>query len=321
MRRRVLFLPLALLAAGVLGEVVVRVLELAPEITRIRVDLAHGEFESSDNPVLRYVPRPGSRGVSPQGLRDRVYSIEKPPGVYRVAVLGDSIAYGYCNDEEVLEVGDLFPEVLERTWADAPIPVEVVNLSVSGYDTAQEVECLAVKGLAMEPDLVLVAYCLNDDWPASGELDALEAQEGFDLPPEVRKSLFLRSHLFRRAYLSFRVAEEEVVGGPARTEPGFERLAALAGEHGFEVAIVVFPLFGQEEPYPWAEDHARVSALGERHGFPVLDLLEPFRVAGEGKLGAMQGRCNREHPDERGHAMAGKAVAAFLRAEGLVPDG
>ena len=142
-----------------LTESIVRLLGLAPEITRIQVDMEHGSFESSLNPVLRYIPKPNSPGINSYGIRDREYSIKKPEGVFRIVVIGDSVGYGFCNDKEVLDVEHLFSKQLERgLQGQKSFPIEVINLCVSGYDTLQEVEFLYQKGLALKPDLVLVAW-------------------------------------------------------------------------------------------------------------------------------------------------------------------
>ena len=56
----------------------------------------------SDNPRLRFELRPGGAvraevdyRVNAEGLRGAETTLEKPAGVRRVAVLGDSIAFGY----------------------------------------------------------------------------------------------------------------------------------------------------------------------------------------------------------------------------------
>jgi lysophospholipase L1-like esterase len=99
------------------------------------------------------------------GFRDREHAVAKPAGVYRILVLGDSIVQGLS----VANREDLFTSVLERELdADAPGRFEVLNFGVSGYNTQQEVETLRDKGLRYSPDLVVLAYCLNDTYLDSG---------------------------------------------------------------------------------------------------------------------------------------------------------
>lgn len=96
-------------------------------------------------------------------------------------MIGDSVGYGFCNDREVLAVDDVFAKQLERAYAGSESPIEAINLRVSGYDTVKEVEFLVRKGLALDPDVVLVSYCLNDDFEASAELNRFQRDPQFAL--------------------------------------------------------------------------------------------------------------------------------------------
>ncbi len=308
-------------------ELVIRLLGTAPGVTRLQVDLPHGTFQSSRNALLRYEPRPGSPGVSDYGIRDRDYDLDKPNGGLRLMVIGDSIGYGFCNDRETIALDDLFMKQLEQNLRrQSSDPIDVINLCVSGYDTVQEVEFLAEKGLAFQPDIVLVSYCLNDDFDASMELNYFRQQPQFGIDNVIGKKAFLASHLVRLIWLRNwkpdpqpRPTRRPVREKISRTERGFERLAALGKEHGFQPIVVVFPLFEPLDTYRWHKSHQRVAALANRYGMQVIDLLEPFKEASHGNLRLMQGRCNREHPDERGHEAAAIAIEKHLRETGLVP--
>jgi hypothetical protein len=70
-----------------------------------------------------------------QGLRDREYSFEKPYGVLRVVMLGDSLTEGWGVPEE-----DTFVRRVERLYADHGIKAEVINTGVGNWNTIQEVE-------------------------------------------------------------------------------------------------------------------------------------------------------------------------------------
>jgi lysophospholipase L1-like esterase len=50
---------------------------------------------------------------------------------------------------------------------------EVLNLGVGGYDTLNEIAFLEKTGLAFDPDLVIVAFCINDLGIHSANLDML----------------------------------------------------------------------------------------------------------------------------------------------------
>jgi hypothetical protein len=81
-----------------------------------------------------------------------------PPGdaqEIRLVVLGDSIASGFgVADEET------FPHLIDAH--DNPIRVE--NLAVEGYGPGQELLVLQREALALDPDVVLLAVCLRNDF-------------------------------------------------------------------------------------------------------------------------------------------------------------
>lgn len=95
------------------------------------------------------------------GYRDDVHPVEKPPNHYRVAFLGDSFT-------EALQVS------LDETWwrlvgrdltrcdAVGEKVVEVMNFSLSGIGTAQQLEIYRQIASRYSPDLVVLAFVAND---------------------------------------------------------------------------------------------------------------------------------------------------------------
>ena len=93
--------------------------------------------------------------VNSKGLReDKEYEYEKPEGIRRIVVLGDSYTWGFG-----VEANERFTEVLENELLKN---VQVINMGVSGYGSDQELLLLKNEGLKYQPDLVLVAFCGND---------------------------------------------------------------------------------------------------------------------------------------------------------------
>ncbi len=100
---------------------------------------------------------PDHPAISEQKTRDRVYAIPKPPGVFRILVLGDSVALG-----QQVRRSETFPERLELALDSPERRVEVVNAGVNGYTPYNELHYFLEVGHAFEPDLVLAAFCMND---------------------------------------------------------------------------------------------------------------------------------------------------------------
>jgi lysophospholipase L1-like esterase len=100
--------------------------------------------------------------INSDGLRDREYPSEKPPGTFRILVLGDSFTEGLQVDDE-----EVWPKLAERIIAErrveGGVAVELVNAAIAGAGTADQIRYLQVFGARWSPDLVLLGfYCGND---------------------------------------------------------------------------------------------------------------------------------------------------------------
>jgi hypothetical protein len=97
--------------------------------------------------------------ISRLGLRDRRQSYEKPPGTFRVLLLGGSFI-------EAVQVAqrDGIAERLEALLNDDPArPVEVINAGVAAYGTGQELLLLDQVGSKFQPDLVVLLFFVGND--------------------------------------------------------------------------------------------------------------------------------------------------------------
>ncbi len=96
------------------------------------------------------------------GFRGPEIAVQKPAGTFRIVVLGDSVAYGTGVNDEVTFL---------RRWeaelnaAGAAQRFEVVNTGHPMYDSMQELVMLRDEVLALQPDLVLLVYVVNDIEP------------------------------------------------------------------------------------------------------------------------------------------------------------
>jgi hypothetical protein len=93
------------------------------------------------------------------GFRERDFSLTKPRGIYRIAVIGDSIAYGQGIDEQ-----DRFSNLIEKqlTHQNGKRGYEVLNFGQPGAETIDHLKILAYPVLEAEPDFVLLEWFTND---------------------------------------------------------------------------------------------------------------------------------------------------------------
>jgi len=106
------------------------------------------------------VPFPnGTRShVNAMGFRGPPVAVPKPPGTYRVVLLGGSTSHGcLVNDDETIDA-----HLRRALRVPGRAPVEVVNLGFDALDALCEQERLAAEGIALEPDAVIVHTGIND---------------------------------------------------------------------------------------------------------------------------------------------------------------
>ena len=94
-----------------------------------------------------------------QGFRGtKEYAVDKPANVYRIIVLGDSVALGHG-----VEDNETFSALLEEQLSSER-PTEVINMGVSGFGTAEELIQLQNLGIKYDPDIVILTYFQNDPY-------------------------------------------------------------------------------------------------------------------------------------------------------------
>jgi lysophospholipase L1-like esterase len=312
-------------------------------------------MQPSSDPRLRFEHRPGAtllvRYLDKDGrLQREVLSVinedgyrgprvekKKPPGTYRIVVLGDSQTFGYGIEQE-----EAWPAVLEKSLLATPsgARVEVMNCAVGSYDTEQEAASLE-HWLSWEPDVVLLGYFVND-----AALPA--AAPGPDARPvEVDEEGFwmLRLKPGRPGFLGWLRRRSRLVDFLADAE--YRRLVLRAWERGASDLY-------RDDSEPWARVRSgltRASELcrGARIRFAVI--LVPFLApAGDGLLSTAAYRkvseychvqgiaCDDLEPSFRGrdiaalrvherdwhsgaeaHRIEGLAVADWIRGQGFLP--
>lgn len=141
----------------VAAEIFMRVFEPQPILPRyveagdfgIRVNMPNQVYKHQ-SPDFKVMMRTNSKGIR----SDVEYPYAKPVGTKRIVVLGDSFGMGY-----EVELEDTFTQVMRQNLInDMGQNIEVINLSVSGYGTAEQLLMLQNEGIKYQPDLVLVTW-------------------------------------------------------------------------------------------------------------------------------------------------------------------
>jgi len=92
------------------------------------------------------------------GFRGPEWPREKDEGTLRIALIGDSVAFGFgVHSKET--VGELLPETLSRLGGPTS---EVLNFGVNGYNSHQQRAVFEEYALKLDPDLIILLPANND---------------------------------------------------------------------------------------------------------------------------------------------------------------
>ena len=200
------------------------------------------------------------------GMRGPEYSLEKPAGTFRIALIGDSFAFGWGVEEE-----ESFASVLERNLnrLSGGFPkFEVLNFAVPGYSTFQEVELFKEKSVCFDPDAVLVYFVQND----------------FGLPFFVRdirgkkeetSGLFSALEFSRLTWQAANPHAQEELAKMQGWDPNasLNRLALTTDEMGIPLYVAINPKKSQKK------DISRLPSIRKRDNVFILDLREGMLLA------------------------------------------
>jgi len=268
----------------------------------------------SEDPQLRFEFNPGwSRGdfhVNALGLADDDTTRDKPPGTFRIAVVGDSISANFgLEPREVI-----FATRLEALLSDAPHPAgvrfEVLNLGVNGYSMPQILQMARTRARMLGADAIVAQLCLNDPFTAQqGYADA-----PWDHP--TRLAGFVARRLWReralaRSYVDSRYTEQ----GWRNVESSLRGLAALASEIPVLAVLVPYLVPDAYERWGFERYHERIGAIAREAGLPLLDLRSDFEGAGLIARGPGE---DPIHPDPAGHSLIAERVLETLQARGML---
>jgi hypothetical protein len=280
--------------------------------------------------------------INAKGTRGAEHAYEKPPGRARVVMLGDSIGYGAgVKDDET------FSALLESRSGR----YDVVNLSVGGYGTDQELIQLEREGLRYHPDVVVLNFCLFSDFAdnalPSALFDARQPKPYFTwdgqglvlhdahvrLGPLRRAAQWLsdQSHLFNRVRLLLGLRQR-----PRQPGVWADRMAAVMEDipKAAELTFHLIARMGEDTRHAGArllvlvhpDEHAYLHRSRLLHKFCGAPLLDGITVVDLGARYHERGLAFGDfaldepgHLTRRGHEVVAETLETLL--SGPVPPG
>jgi hypothetical protein len=284
-----------------------RSLDFSMEMWKYAVKLKHPE----PNPLLSFSHVPNSSAflmgvpvsIDSHGLRDREYSLEKPPGVYRIVMSGDSTTLGWGAPEEQT-TAKILERRLNRTCASAQPCFEVLNAGVGNYGTVQEYTHYMTYDRAFHPDLVILEYYINDPEPVPAERK-----------PGLIGSSYLAAFAVSRFDATLRFMgtrpnwKEYYAGLYGDDRPGMQAVkraladyAATTKADGTKLLVTILPeLHEINDGYPFTREQQKIKdALAADH-VPVIDLIDGLR--GHGPESSLWVTPADDHPNGKANAL------------------
>jgi lysophospholipase L1-like esterase len=241
-------------------------------------------------PKLSFVHQPNSQAflmgvnvsINSQGLRDYEYPLAKPPGVYRVMLLGDSTTLGWG-----VPFNETTAKILERELNAEHIPgyqrFEAINAGVGNYDTVQEVTYYETRGRAFQPDLVVLVYFINDPEPVPVERKGFLIDRSYLIAFAVNRfdGVLLRigarpdwnqyyASLYNDNLSAFQACEAALLD-----------LAKTTRNDNTKFLVAILPELHQlNDAYPFTTAHQKIKDVLASENVPVLDLIDGLRNHG-----------------------------------------
>jgi lysophospholipase L1-like esterase len=249
------------------------------------------------------------------GMRDDERTVSKPKGKKRIVFLGDSFTLGWG-----VPFDSIITKQLEQMLNKTEKRYEVINMGVGNYNSSMEVELFKLKGLRLEPDIVVLMYFVNDTEPTprmtAFSYTVLRHSYLLGYLNEKVKLIGIsegQGHelldYYRRIYSDGSVAKD-------MNTDALRELVRLCRDRGIKLLMVNIPDLRRLRGYPFsfATDHIR--RLAEDSHVPFLDLLPAFETYDEQALWVSQ---EDPHMNTKANALAAEAIYGKMIQDKVLP--
>jgi lysophospholipase L1-like esterase len=236
-------------------------------------------------PGLRFEHRPGASAhlmavdviINRDGLRNRETPRQKPPGRLRVAVVGDSVTFGWGVPQD-----ETYPQRLEELLRQQLSPgrdgaLEVINFGVGNYTAADVTAMLEHKALGYAPDLVIYGAFINDAELPDGLLEepfllrhSLAAVLIWGRLDRLWRQLGVREN-YQEYYLSL---YREGGDGRYRVQAELERMTDLCRRAEIPLLVAMLPELHDPQGSLFADIRAFYRSAATEAGAHFVDLQD-----------------------------------------------
>ena len=270
--------------------------------------------------------------INSKGFRDGEHSYDKPPGVFRIVVIGDSFVFGAGG----VDPSNRFADILAKSGTN----LEVINMGVPGYGADQEYLNLKNEGMKYHPDLVLLCAFYNDFSESFSTINpsigrpkgylSLDGNQFVFHPPSF--SLFYRLSQYSYVLGLADLALSKISGTyfEAQRQPNgvlaypervatfrqiYSSAAELCRKRGINFVVVYLPFQGQYAPMVIQNIMADLAASD---GLKTLDLMDTMHQAHRRRPAYF---AHDIHFNEHGNQVVAHNLREYLVNNGLLNPG
>jgi len=256
-------------------------------------------------PASEHVVNGHRIAISGLGLRDLEYPLAKPPGTYRVALLGSSLVMGWGVDQ-----GEPFEALLEERlnreggpWAG----VEILNFAVNGYTALSQASLMVERVPATHPDALWLVAHVEDPFFVKQQF-AKAVRRGVVLPD-------WRAEIARKARVDVNTppswaAHRLEPYWPEMIERSLRDVAARGRAAGMELVWIYLPGV-LEQAEKAAERKAVLERMARDAGFRIVDLSGLYGDRDRERLVVAPWDA---HPNAEAHRLIAELLYERLRA-------
>jgi lysophospholipase L1-like esterase len=231
-----------------------------------RPDIGHRHRRNADAQLMGVRVRTNAYGFRSPDIAEKAAA-----GVARIAFVGDSIAMGWGVAEQ-----ETFAQQVIAALQAAGHKVDGYNLGVGNYNTTQELALFRDVGAQLKPDIIVLAYFINDaePMPKYADNDWLDEHSAAWVVFRYRiDSLFRQFGEAPDWKRYYRDLYEPNAEGWKQTRAALGGFADEARKLGAELVVFNIPELRELKPYPFNDITAKVRHVVEKYGVPFIDLL------------------------------------------------
>ncbi len=254
------------------------------------------------------------------GCRDVEWTPEKPPGVRRIAFVGDSFTYGWGIER----VEDRFTDRVQAAFdRRSPGEAEVMNVAKPGWDSGAQLQPVKDMIDGYGVDEIVLCYVANDIedlLPTTPDFNPTQPPDPTWFNPDASYLLtYLRQRLWLSRLPSVRGYHDWLAGGfadPDIRHRHQQQLGAIVSHchtRGTALRAVLLPFIRTGgEKFDITAVHDDIRGFFEANGVPVLDLLPAIEGRDPAELVV---NIRDAHPNEPAHGLFADAILEAFYAD------